>query len=430
MKLAFFYLLPCVHSTVVFRNHCDSVASKFYILLGKLVENDRPQSCSFLSVFVGYQMVNIYMKSKWESPRNYWVATLLLLSISCAVQAELHHSPCAEDDLDCFFSQGMITFLDPSKEAQIQSHFWLQKAAEAGHAPAQNHLAVLLSGGQFMPDAQPTPEALEWFRKSAEGGYVLGQNAMGVCYMNGNGCPIDFDLARGWFEKAAEQGNSRAIFNLGLMYRDGLGVEVDEMYAVRLFHLAYEASDYEFIEASYELARTLRYSERALFEGQIRESVMLFRALAEDGHPDSQFEYAYALAHGAGVKEDKALAVAWYLKSAEGGVANAMDNLSVMYARGWGVEENPREAQHWAMRAALAGHVGAQAKVGLNYLRGYGVEESITEAYLWFLLADRNGHLEIRQFLKKAIGDDYLEQLSDLMPLVNQLQTVTEEGDW
>jgi len=354
---------------------------------------------------------------------------ILFLSVSVGVvQAEDKVEPCLGGDPDCFFNQGMVTFLDPSEEGQRQSHYWLRKASEAGHAAAQNHLAVLLSGGHFDPEAQATPEALEWFRKSAEGGYVLGQNAMGVCYMNGEGCPIDFDLARGWFEKAAEQGNSRAIFNLGLMYRDGLGVEVDEMYAVRLFDLAYEASDYEFIEASYELARTLRYSEQALFEGQLRESVMLFRALAEDGHPESQFEYAYALAHGAGVKEDKESAVTWYLKAADAGVLGAMDNLSVMYGHGWGVDESPEESQRWAMQAARKGHVNAQAKVGINYLRGYGVEENLSEAYAWLLLADRNGHAEVHEFLQNVIGNDYLDQFTDLMPMVDQLQRATSVG--
>jgi TPR repeat protein len=372
--------------------------------------------------------MRMFWADLWGDVKQHvWVYLILLIATS-GVLAEGSDGVCSSEDPDCFFNQGMVTYLDPAEEAQRKSHYWLRKAAEQGHAAAQNHLAVLLSGGHFDPEAQATPEAIEWFRKSAEGGYVFGQNAMGVCHMNGEGCPVDYVEARQWFEKAAAQGNAKAIYNLGLMYRDGYEVDVDEMYALRLFHLAYEASDHTFMDAPYELARTLRYSDQALFEGQIREAVKLFKTLAEDGHPASQFEYAYALAHGAGIKEDKALAVIWYLKAAENNEASAMDNLSVMYARGWGVDENPEEAQRWAMRAALEGHVGAQAKVGVNYLRGYGVEEDTTRAYVWFLLADRNGNKQIRSFLEEVIGKDYKTKFADLMPLVDQLDYSTRSG--
>lgn len=59
--------------------------------------------------------------------------------------------------------------------------------------------------------------------------------------------------------------------------------------------------------------------------------------------------------HGAGVQQNYADAVQWYLKSAEQGQAKAQNSLGRMYAGGVGVEQDDLLAHMWFSLAAAQG---------------------------------------------------------------------------
>lgn len=77
-----------------------------------------------------------------------------------------------------------------------QSIYWLSRAAEKGHANAQNNL------GTAVRDAS---EAAEWYRKAAEQGNSAGQSNLARLYRDGRGVPQDYVLAHMWFNLAAQQ---------------------------------------------------------------------------------------------------------------------------------------------------------------------------------------------------------------------------------
>ena len=53
-------------------------------------------------------------------------------------------------------------------------------------------------------------EAVEWYRKAAEQGHAQAQNNLAVCLDNGSGCAADKAEAFKWYKKAAEQGIKEA----------------------------------------------------------------------------------------------------------------------------------------------------------------------------------------------------------------------------
>jgi len=53
-----------------------------------------------------------------------------------------------------------------------------------------------------------------WYRKAAEQGHADAQNNLGVLYMNGQGVPQNRSLAIAWYRQAAAQGNTTAQNNL------------------------------------------------------------------------------------------------------------------------------------------------------------------------------------------------------------------------
>jgi TPR repeat protein len=70
--------------------------------------------------------------------------------------------------------------------------------------------------------------------------------------------------------------------------------------------------------------------------GDLPLAVKEFRAAAEAGNSDAQFNMALMYERGIGVSKDEQVSVDWYQKSAEQGNSNAQYNLAVMYENGRG----------------------------------------------------------------------------------------------
>jgi len=100
----------------------------------------------------------------------------------------------------------------------------------------QRAMAYYTGVGAPMDDHQ----AIAWFRKAADRGHADAQECLGDTYANGEGVPQDDYQAVAWYLKAAEQGNMYGQFSLGIMYRDGRGVSQNDQQAVAWFHKAAE----------------------------------------------------------------------------------------------------------------------------------------------------------------------------------------------
>lgn len=193
-----------------------------------------------------------------------------------------------------------------------------RKAAELGHAKAQNSLGICYFNGQGV--AADYREATRWYRKAAEQGYAYAQSNLGGCYYNGDGVPQDYDEAVKWYRKAAEQGNAAAEYNLGNAYDDGKGVPQD-----------------------------------------FGEAVKWYRKAAEKGDAFAQNNLGNLYFFGKGVPKDYEEAVKWYRKAAEKGRPSAQYNLGLRYYHGQGVPQNREEAIKWIQMAADRGFKDAKA---------------------------------------------------------------------
>jgi len=107
----------------------------------------------------------------------------------------------------------------------VQAVYWYRKAAEQGHANAQNNLGICYFNGQGVD--KDITQAVYWFRKAAEQGDAIAQSNLGNRYYNGEGVDKDFVQAVYWYRKAAEQGYATAQSNLGNRYYYGEGVDKD-----------------------------------------------------------------------------------------------------------------------------------------------------------------------------------------------------------
>lgn len=148
-------------------------------------------------------------------------------------------------------------------------------------------------------------KALEWLTKAAEQGHAGAQNNLGLMYKEAlNVLQNDYEAFE-WFTKAAEQGHADAQNNLGLLYRDGK--ETPE--AVHMTIYGHEINDTTPSAQDYE---------------------EIFGDFGLDG-PESldYLDVAKALYETKGVDKDKA--VDWFIKAVASGSDAAQINLKNMF---------------------------------------------------------------------------------------------------
>ena len=108
-----------------------------------------------------------------------------------------------------------------------------RKAAEQGHAAAQNRLGWMYEKGEGTE--ADYAEAVTWYHRAAEQGHINAMNDLGYMHRQGWGVPQSYSEAIRWFRDAAEKYDSYAEYNMGQMYENGWGVEKDLDEAIRWF---------------------------------------------------------------------------------------------------------------------------------------------------------------------------------------------------
>jgi len=112
-----------------------------------------------------------------------------------------------------------------------------------------------------------------------------------------------------------------------------------------------------------------------------------FRASADEGHADSQYNVALMHENGIAVVKDEKEAVLWYGKSAAQGNSAAQYNLGVMYENGRGTAVDFAKANEWYRKASVQGDPLAIGNLGMLYIRGQGVKENKTAGIALLLVS-------------------------------------------
>ncbi|MBY6120013.1 SEL1-like repeat protein [Mameliella alba] len=77
--------------------------------------------------------------------------------------------------------------------------------------------------------------AARWYRKAADQGHASAQNSLGGMYIRGRGVAQSDKLAAQWYRKSADQGYRYVQYSLGVMYEEGRGVPASPTEAARLY---------------------------------------------------------------------------------------------------------------------------------------------------------------------------------------------------
>lgn len=110
--------------------------------------------------------------------------------------------PQAQYDLGMAYRKGQQGLAQNDQEA----FNWISKAAQSGHAEAQNELGFMYGSG--LGTAQNHAEAFNWLSKAAHQNFPLAQLNLGIWYCLGQGVPKNTQEGINWLNKAASNGRA------------------------------------------------------------------------------------------------------------------------------------------------------------------------------------------------------------------------------
>lgn len=96
-------------------------------------------------------------------------------------------------------------------------------------------------------------------------------------------------------DKAAEKGSFVACYALGGMYADGMGCRKDIEKAEKDLQHVYCNCNKEKLSADAGFALAMFYKLRYNSPDYLRKAESILKELAENGHPDAQYEYSCIL---------------------------------------------------------------------------------------------------------------------------------------
>jgi len=122
-----------------------------------------------------------------------------------------------------------------------------------------------------------------------------------------------------------------------------------------------------------------------------------WKAGADAGQAEAQFDLGVLYAQGLGVLRDLNAAASWYRKAADQGNAEAQFALGQMYAHGWGVPRDTADAIRWFEMANSVDSDGPPTD--WLTVEGYGMPQDPEQAAYWYRQAADRGHPEAQYSL-------------------------------
>jgi len=142
----------------------------------------------------------------------------------------------------------------------------------------------------------------------------------------------------------------------------------------------------------------------AFKKGDYQAAFREWKAAADKGQPEAQYDLGLLYAKGLGVQRDLQVAQQWYEAAAAQGNAQAEYSLAQMYAQGWGIPANEASTLRW-MEMANGSNGDNQDDPGWLAIEGYGTATDFTKAAYWYRLAADQGHAEAQFDLARLYSD-------------------------
>jgi uncharacterized protein len=344
--------------------------------------------------------------------------------------------------------------------------FWFKKATEGGDSNGMYELALLYLNGRGVDKNALEAKRLLIF--AAEKGLPLAQIELGKYYRDSDLGDRDFEQALKWFKAAVKQVlGSNAYAEMGIMFDRGLGVNKNPVIAYALYLVSISMYEYTSpykkhrdaikgtltlsqesygqtlsrdlfltknlndlslllekasIDAKYKnplpsvevgIQQLNRYDDTSAGEKNAREILLPF---AQAGDAEAQFYVGTMYEEGRGFPKNTALALDWYLKSANQGYESAQTQLAYIYEKGDIVKQDHNKAFFWMSKASIVSSQFSLMGMGRYYESGIGVAANKQTALSWYrkALTNKDGfyYRSAQALIARILAQD--DALSDL----------------
>ncbi len=280
---------------------------------------------------------------------------------------------------------------------------WLLKAAEQGHAQAQNDL------GECHHIQKNLPEAYRWHRRAAEGGSLPGRFNVGMDLFFGDGVAVDNVESYFWLALSDPHRTEDSHKVYALLLRKMTAAEVAAAQRkIADFKKAHgepaaagsPAPWMKPVSANSAGAAAAATSSTAASTPAAAATSSKWkpgmpmaeqRALAEQGDAEAQYQMGGCYEDGRGVAKNLAEAVKWYTLAAEARYAPAQDALGTCHLHGRGLPQNAVAGVSWYLAAAKQGHAPGQYNLAVCYGAGMGAAKDLAAALQWYRQAADQG---------------------------------------
>ncbi|MEM7194792.1 MAG: tetratricopeptide repeat protein [Pseudomonadota bacterium] len=264
-----------------------------------------------------------------------------------------------------------------SEDFKSAAKIWSDSSLKSD-AEAQFGLGVLYVRG--MGVEQDVSRGVGLYKKAARMGHPSAQFNLGLAYYTERGTEYSPGKAKLWWEKAAVQGHPSAQYNLASMLWSGKGIKKDQASAMQWFRKAIRSGSREalvFLRDLYQPMYTVlteniskiakrggnrgiplieemgmyKLAQKAMERGSHNQAYRYLQPLAEDGHPESQYDVATLLEQGLGVDQNLEEAIDWYKVAAESGSPKAQFRIG-LYHMNESSDVNPALGLYWIQSAA------------------------------------------------------------------------------
>ena len=250
-------------------------------------------------------------------------------------------------NVDNIFELACSYDFDPPKNKHAAIR-WYEKAAELGHAEAQNFLGEIYRDGRGV--GQDFSKAAHLFQLAAAQGLGDAQLSLGFCFRYGKGVDRDDTQALNWYKKAAKNGCPKAMSNIGRMYGSGEAVTQSWPIAIKWYKKSAMVDDN--VTAVHWLARI--YNGQEDYPEDLHQAIYWLEKASIAGDMQSHTDLGIHYFNGTGVEEDVIRAAELYRLGAEQGDSWAQYLLGLCYRDGTGVRKNIRVAISWWKKASSA----------------------------------------------------------------------------
>lgn len=296
---------------------------------------------------------------------------------------------------DAEYQSGVLLMNTTQKQTINKGIEKLLALAEDGHPDSMTALGDAYYEGRLGP--RDFAKAYDYWFMAAKKGSALGAFKLGMAYSSGECAPINYCEAAGWIVAAARRGLPEAELMAGDLYREGRGVTKDLRVAAEWY---FKAADHHLWRAQLELADMYHAGKGGLprFLEEAARRYMIASDFGNDAYASLMLSIMYE--DGRGVPQDLAKNVEYYEKArCQPGFLQAQYKIGRRYAEGYALPRNMTIAIRWYCRAANCGLAVAMVELGDIHYLGVCVPQDFGQAFEWYHKAACCGHTYAQNML-------------------------------